>query len=307
MGESYNPAGGVTSKRGSSAPMSNGKDEFTIGIVAPASRLDHAVAEQVTALAAARYATGRPVLRFHPQCFLSAGHFAGEDAARAAAFLEVANDPDVDAVWFARGGYGSCRIAEPVLAGLSEVARRKIYLGYSDAGALLAALYGAGFAHVAHGPMPADIKRPGGEAAVARSLAFLLHGAPGALEPSVTPALPSAAFNITVLSHLIGTALLPVLAGHLLMLEEVSEQMYRIDRALCQITSAPALRRVAGIRLGRCSAIPPNEPDFGQSEEEVARYWCARSGIAYLGRADIGHDIDNKVVPFGRWPSRAGA
>ncbi len=34
-------------------------------------------------------------------------------------------------------------------------------------------------------------------------------------------------------------------------------------------------------------------------EEAVARYWCARSGIPYLGRADIGHDVDNKVVPFG--------
>jgi muramoyltetrapeptide carboxypeptidase len=56
---------------------------------------------------------------------------------------------------------------------------------------------------------------------------------------------------------------------------------------------------VAGIRLGRCSAIPSNDPEFGRTEDEIARDWCARSGIPYLGRADIGHDAGNKVVPFG--------
>ncbi len=105
---------------------------------------------------------------------------------------------------------------------------------------------------------------------------------------------------MVVLSQLLGTPLQPDLAGHVLMLEEVTEQMYRIDRFLFHITSNPGIRRVAGIMLGRCSEIPPNEPDFGQTEEQVARHWCGVSGIPYLGRADIGHDIDNKVVPLGR-------
>ena len=102
---------------------------------------------------------------FHPQCFLSAGHFAGEDAARMAAFLDIANDESFDALWFARGGYGSCRIAETSIAQLTPAARSKIYLGYSDAGGLLAGLYKEGFTGLAHGPMPSDILRAGGEAA----------------------------------------------------------------------------------------------------------------------------------------------
>jgi muramoyltetrapeptide carboxypeptidase len=258
------------------------------------------VAEKVAALANALYPDRPPDIRFHPQCFRSSGHFAGDDETRARAFLEVANDEGVDALWFARGGYGSCRVAEGLLSALTAAARRKIYLGYSDAGALLAGLYKAGFAGLAHGPMPSDIGRPGGDAAVSRALAFLIDRAPDALEASVSPATATAAFNITVLCHLMGTPLEPDLAGHVLMLEEVGERMYRIDRALFQLTGNPALRRVAGIRLGRCD-IPANEPPFGQSEEEVVRHWCARSGIPYLGRADIGHDIDNKIVPFGRW------
>ena len=275
-----------------------------IGVVAPASRLERAGADAVLQLAQALHPSRPPELHFSPQCFLSSGHFAGDDETRARAFLDVANDERFDALWFARGGYGSCRLAERLLPQLTEAARRKAYLGYSDAGFLLAGLYKAGFTRLAHGPMPADIMRPGGEAAVKRALSFLVDGAADTLEATVSPKKPTAAFNITVLSHLLGTPLEPDLTGHVVMLEEVAEAMYRIDRALFQITSNAAMRGIAGIMLGRCSAIPANQPDFQENEEEVARYWCGRSRIPYLGRADIGHDVDNKVVPFGRWSAR---
>jgi muramoyltetrapeptide carboxypeptidase len=112
--------------------------------------------------------------------------------------------------------------------------------------------------------------------------------------------VPQAAFNITVLGHLLGTPLEPDLSGHVLMLEDVSEHIYRIDRAMFHISASSNIRRVAGIRLGRISDVPPNDPEFGQDEEEVVRHWCEGASIAYLGRADIGHDIANKIVPFGR-------
>ena len=255
------------------------------------------MADRVTALAAARFPAVE--LHFHPQCFLSSGHFAGSDAERAAALVEIANDTSFDAVWFGRGGYGSGRIAEAALGQLTDGARAKTYLGYSDAGVLLAGLYGKGFPGVVHGPMPADINRSGGEAAVARALSYLATGATETLEPSVAGSGKVAAFNLMTLSQLIGTPFQPDLTGHVLMLEEVSEYMYRIDRSLFHVTSNPAVRRVAGIRLGRCSAIPDNDPDFGQSEVEVVQHWCGKAGIRYLGRADIGHDAGNKIVPFG--------
>ncbi len=271
--------------------------------MAPGTRIDAGIADEVKHLASRHYPDKPPEIEFHPQCFLSSGHFAGDDAARAAAFLDIANDASFDALWFARGGYGSCRFAEEVLPRLTPAARDKIYLGYSDAGTLLAGLYKAGFPRLAHGPMPIDISRAGGAAAVERALAYLIEGAAEALEPHVGIEGPAVAFNIIILGHVIGTALQPDLAGHVLMLEEISEYMYRIDRDLCQITSNPAMRQVAGIRLGRCGDIPPNDPDFVLTEEEVARHWCEVSGIPYLGRADIGHDADNKVVPFGPPPS----
>jgi muramoyltetrapeptide carboxypeptidase len=276
-----------------------------IGVVAPGSPMSSQVPASVQALAAKLYPDRTPEIHFHSQCLASHGHFAGDDATRAQAFLEIANDESYDAVWCARGGYGSCRVAEAILRGLTEPAKRKAYLGYSDAGTLLAGLYRAGFAAVAHGPVAEDIMRERGEAAAGRALAWLIDAAPQTLEPTVRRGQKTAAFNLTILSHLLGTPLQPDLEGHVLMLEEVSEAMYRIDRSLCHVTSNAEIRRVAGIMLGRCNKIPPNEPDFGMTEEEVARYWCRRSGIAWLGRADIGHDVDNKIVPFGAY-TRAG-
>jgi muramoyltetrapeptide carboxypeptidase len=273
-----------------------------IAVVAPSSRLSPEVVGRVQSLAADLYLGRATDIVFHPQCLASHGHFAGDDASRAAAFIEVANDDRYDAVWFARGGYGAGRLVERILPELREPARRKAYLGYSDGGALLAALYGRGFEYIAHGPMAQDILRDGGEAAVARALAWLIDRDPGSLEPSVGDCAKAAAFNLAILGSIVGTPFQPDLEGHALMLEEVAEPMYRIDRDLFHITSNPGIRRVAGLRLGRCAAIPDNAPDFGMNEEEVARYWCGRAGIRWLGRADIGHDAENKVVPFGAWP-----
>lgn len=273
-----------------------------IGVVAPAARLDPPLADGVRALAEQTFGVGGPEIVFDPQCFLSAGHFAGDDAARAEAFVRVANDAAFDALWIARGGYGSARLIADVLPQLNAAARDKMYLGYSDAGALLGALYGAGFAHVAHGPMPADILRPGGDAAVIRALRWLTARDRDTLEPTVLSGAQCAAFNLTILGTLIGTPWQPDLAGHTLLLEEVSEHIYRIDRTFGHILANPAIRKVAGVKLGRCSLIPPNDPEFGCDEEAVARQQCERAGIPFLGRADIGHDADNKVVPFGRLP-----
>src|SRR5256885_14511880 len=101
-----------------------------IAVVAPSCPLKGEAAEAVQ-----RIVDGRRdcEIVIHPQCFLSDGHFAGPDAARLAALREMMADPSIDAVWFARGGYGSNRIAEAALAELPEAARHKHYLGYSDA------------------------------------------------------------------------------------------------------------------------------------------------------------------------------
>jgi muramoyltetrapeptide carboxypeptidase len=267
-----------------------------IAVVATSCPLKREAAERVEAIVAER---GDCELFIHPQCFLSAGHFAGTDAERLAALCEVMADPAVDAVWFARGGYGSNRIAEAALADLPAAAQGKLYMGYSDAGFLLAGLYKAGM-EAAWGPMPQDVLRDEGDTAVHRALNWIALRDRSALEPKLQP--PAMAFNLTVLSNLLGTPLEPDLTGVDLLIEDVSEHLYGIDRTMFHVTASSNVRRVARLRLGRVSDILPNEPDFGSDEAAIVADWCARSGIPFGGSADIGHDAQNKVVPFGPSP-----
>jgi muramoyltetrapeptide carboxypeptidase len=263
-----------------------------IAVVAPSCTLKSAAADAVKAIAAER---GDCELGFHPQCFLSHGHFAGPDEVRLAALREVMADPAVDAVWFARGGYGSNRIAEAALEGLPAAAGSKVYMGYSDAGFLLAGMHKAGL-NVAWGPMPQDVVRRGGEDAVSRALDWLVRRDATALEQDLQG--PAMAFNLTVLSSLLGTPLEPDFTGIDLLIEDVDEHLYRIDRSLFHVTASENVRSAARLRLGRVGNIPSNDPDFGRDELSIAEEWCTRSGISFGGRADIGHDVRNKVVPF---------
>ncbi len=270
-----------------------------VAICAPACPIGHDDAAAVQSVA-----QGWPgiELHFHPQCFQIDGHFAGPDELRLAALLECANDPAFDAVWFARGGYGSSRIAQAALTQFDHRAQGKAFLGYSDMGYLLGGLYREKIGQPVHAPMLADIRREGGERAIGRVLDWLSGNEQG-LEPSLDER-PTVAFNLTTLAMLGGTPLMPGLAGHIVMVEEVSEHLYAVDRLFFHATAH--LSGIVGLRLGRVSDVPENDRPFGADAAEIAHYWCDRHAIPLLGDADIGHDAANRIVPFGLARSRSG-
>jgi muramoyltetrapeptide carboxypeptidase len=264
-----------------------------IAVVAPSNALKREAADRVAGIVSDR---GDCEVVFNPQCFFSDGHFAGSDAQRLAALREVMADDSVDAVWFARGGYGSNRIAEAAVRDLPGAAFSKLFMGYSDTGFLLAAFHKAGLG-VAHGPMPQDVVRDGGEAAVRRALDWIVSRDPNAVEPELRP--PAMAFNLTVLSTLLGTPLEPDFGGVELLVEEISEHHYSIDRLMFHVTANPNVRGIARLRLGRVGDIPENDPAWGSDEHAIVADWCDRADIELGPPADIGHDSANKVVPFG--------
>ncbi len=265
-----------------------------IAICAPATPITREQQVALEALVAAEFPSHR--VTFHDQCFERAGHFAGDDLRRLSALLEFANDPVYDVVWFAKGGYGSNRIAEAAVAQMNRAARTKTYIGFSDAGYLLAALYRERIGQSVHGHMPVSARSEGGKEAIRRVLRWL-EGDTSGLEPSLDGTTPAAAFNLITLAMIAGTPMMPDLTGHVLMVEEVSEHMYSIDRLFFHL--AGSLSRLAGLRLGYVTDVPENYVEFGQSEEDIARFWCDRMGVPYLGRAEIGHTSANRVVPFG--------
>jgi muramoyltetrapeptide carboxypeptidase len=267
-----------------------------IGVVAPASRTTAAAVGPVTAYAARAFPEVELV--FHPQITETDGHFAGSDFARAAAFVDYANDPTLDAIWFYRGGYGSNRILRLAMPELKAPARTKKYVGYSDMGFLLGALYARRIGHPAHGPMVSDIGRTDGEETVHRSLAWLARGARSGFEPGLD-GNPSAAFNLAILGSLIGTPWLPDLTDHILIVEEVSEPLYNVDRLLFTIANATQLQGIAGLRLGAVTDIQENTPPWGETLDYMMIRWSRDMGVPYLGRARVGHMQDNHVVPFG--------
>ncbi len=275
--------------------------QVRIGICAPSTPIYKEEAEQLIALTSQSHPEAQLV--FHDQCFAIEGHFAGQDDLRSSAFLSLANDPSLDAIWFARGGYGAARIADDILTQLGPAAQSKHYMGYSDGGNLLGALYKAGIGTQAHGPMPVDMRRDSGMVAVQRGLDWLVHRDRHALEPHVEAGKKYAAFNLMTLAMMVGTPLLPDLEGHVLMIEEIAEYLYAFDRALFNVTTYLADKGLAGIRLGRVSEVPENNRPFGEEAEDIVQRLCDRYAIPYLGRADIGHDVDNKVVPFGTIPT----
>lgn len=266
-----------------------------IAVCAPSTPITRKDAQRVQALVSDEFP--EITLEIHEQCYAVDGHFAGSDQLREDAFVECANDQSFDAVWFARGGYGAGRIAERALDRLTGDAGDKTYLGYSDGGYILGALYKGRIGRCVHAPMVNDIRRTDGEDAVRRTLQFICDQKNG-LEPSLASEKhPVVAFNLTTLAMMAGTRLMPGLAGHVVMVEEVSEYLYAVDRLFFHATAH--LAGIAGLRLGRVSDVPENDRPFGSDPIEIARYWCDRHAIPFLGEADIGHDSANKIVPFG--------
>ena len=269
-----------------------------IGVVAPGRPVSHEGSLRLSAFMALTYPDHEIV--FHPQCYLSEGHFAGSDAVRAAAFLEYANDPSFDAIWFARGGYGSNRILEEVMPRLGPAANRKTYIGFSDMGFLMGALYARRIGKQLHGAMASSVGMNDKAEAAGWVLAWLIDGDRQGLEPSLnTDKRPAAAFNLAILTTLIGTPWMPDLTDHVLMIEDVGEPLYRIDRMLFQMAHATQLKGIAGIRLGQVTDVQDNDPPFIETPEQMIVRWCGEMKVPYLGRAQIGHVELNRVVPFG--------
>lgn len=267
-----------------------------IAVVAPARTLPNDAVAMLQRIAAEPAFAGIELF-VHPQCFSSSGHFAGTDAERAKALISVGNDPTINTVWFARGGYGSCRIIDTVVGALGAAARAKQWLGYSDAGYLLSAFDRACIGKSVHSPMVADGLREGGEAAIRRVL-NLFAGDTSGIDRGLGPASSAVALNASVLASLTSTEHFADLRGRVLIIEEVDEHLYAFDRALYTAFASGRLDKAQGVRLGRVSGIPQNDVPFAEAPRDIVERWCRWRGVPFLGHADIGHDADNKIVPF---------
>lgn len=227
------------------------------------------------------------------------GYLAGTDEHRRQQLADAWNDPQCRAILCARGGYGGARILEdwtwPAAAG------SKWLIGFSDITSLLWSLSKAGISGV-HGPLLTTLP-----AEPERSVKRLFDWVEGrSLEPLQGTGwgggqasgylLPA---NLTVATHLLGTAVQTSLDGAILAFEDVGEAPYRIDRMLTQWRMMGMFQGVRGIALGRFSrcAADPKIPSF--TAEEVLRDRLGDLGVPVVCDLPFGHDGENMALPVG--------
>lgn len=225
--------------------------------------------------------------------------------------LEDALASDADIVWIARGGYGLTRLLSQL--SLPEGAI-PVVVGFSDATALHALLWQRGYKSV-HGPLATSVAGEPDE--TFQHLLRVLEGrASGTVldglrvlgeEPSSDDQLSQDiegrlfVANLCVLSHLAGTSGQPRLDGAVLVLEEVGERPYRIDRMLTQLRESGTLDGVRAIVVGHLTGC--EEPDGGQraapSAEHVFEERLLPLGIPVLAGLAVGHTAPNFALPVG--------
>jgi muramoyltetrapeptide carboxypeptidase len=234
------------------------------------------------------------------------GYLAGGDQARGADLERMIDDPDVRAIFCARGGYGSQRLLPMTdLAGLA--AAPKPIIGYSDVTALLAAAVASGVVAV-HGPMVADDISRGLPTRSASHLLGLLTDPGYRWEVEVPVAVrpgrgsgPLVGGCLSVLAATLGTPYAPATDGAVLFLEDVHERPYRLDRLLTQLRQAGKLAGLAGLVFGTMAACPS---DNGVGPLDVVRACCSDLSCPVGFGLAAGHRLpeaggENLALPLG--------
>ncbi|HTQ78608.1 MAG TPA: LD-carboxypeptidase [Thermoanaerobaculia bacterium] len=229
------------------------------------------------------------------------GLFAGSDGERLAAFHRLAADPDIRAIFFARGGHGLLR----VLPGIDWelLARRpRAYIGYSDLTPFLHAVVARLQLVAFHGPLVAAEIARGLSAQERDSLFGALAGRYPAAEPLAAPVRAGAASGpllggcLSLLAATQGTPFAPDLSGSLLFWEDVGETPYRIDRMLTHLRLSGTLSGITGMIVGHISL-----GGFDGDADWPALVGDALSGFPWplAWGLPSGHAAPNRTLPLG--------
>ena len=268
-----------------------------IGVIAPAGPVAADALPAVQAL----YARHGYRARLYPGCHADTGYLAGPDTLRLADLHAALADDEVAAIHCLRGGYGSMRLLDGIDTALLR-RKPKLLIGYSDITALHAlwALHGLPSLHA---PMPAsDLIKPGREDDEEALFQLLRRGlkagdvlapalAPGAL---CVPGLATGALiggNLSLVAALLGTPWAWQAQGAILFLEDIHEELYRIDRLLSQLRLAGVLGAVAGFVLGSFTE--------DASPAALLRDTLLPLNKPVLGGWPSGHGTPNRPLPLG--------
>lgn len=242
------------------------------------------------------------------------GYLSGTDQQRAEDVNKAFADDSVDAVIAVRGGWGCNRIL-PLIDYDMIKQNNKVLLGYSDITSLMNALYVKTGMASFHGPNGysywADFQAQQfkdmimeGKATTMRNykekeetLTMMTNRTTTVNGGKAQGVLVGG--NLTVLTSLCGTPYFPDLRGKILMLEDVGENIYRIDRFLSQLQLAGHLDDVAGIVFGHCTECDPGGGFGSFTLHEIFEHYFKPLGVPTYTGAQFGHIRDNHILPVG--------
>lgn len=239
--------------------------------------------------------------RVYPSALERAGYLGGSDDQRLADLNAALADPSMRAVWCTRGGYGVQRIVDRVDFA-AAAADPKLVVGFSDITALHLALWQRTRLVTVHGPVAAQLDK-GAESITAQGAKHvLMSGQPVTVKADPAELTYSVRTsgraegrllggNLSLLAASMGTPDLPDLTGAILLIEDISEFPYRVDRMLTQILRGNALAGLTGVAIGQFT-------DCGEAAEVIAER-LAPLGIPLLGGLPIGHGDQHLAVPLG--------
>ncbi len=234
----------------------------------------------------------------------SHGYLAGTDEERIAAFQQFLDHPDLDAILCARGGYGTTRIIDELR--FDEFSKHpKWVVGFSDVTALHLRLARMGFESI-HGIMPLLFSKDGAESSVAH-LHDALFGEPLQLTADAnqfnhhgkaTGKLIGG--NLSLLVDSLGSPDQPETKGKILVVEEVDEYLYKIDRMFVQLKRAGKLDALAGLIVGHFTDAKDSDLKFGESVEEIIRTHTRIYSYPVAFGFPTGHENPNHSWIHGR-------
>ncbi|MEO8031352.1 MAG: LD-carboxypeptidase [Gemmatimonadota bacterium] len=243
------------------------------------------------------------------------GYLAGTDEERLDDLNAALRNPVLDAIWCLRGGYGVTRILDQVdFAAMA--ARPRVIIGYSDITALLLAAWRHTGLVTFHGPMARAPLTSFSRDHQARVLASaVVPGRLGRLpqpDDVLVPKSPRIVTirggkaegrliggNLTLVQCLIGTRHLPDFDGAILFLEEVNEDLYRIDRMLAHLRMAGALDRVAGVVVGQVTELSQRGADGSMGYDEILATYLEPLGVPVAYGFPFGHVESQWTLPVG--------
>jgi len=279
----------------------------TIGLVAPASPVKNM--DYVERSAAVLRAQGFDVV-IGPSCCDSYGYFAAPDLIRAADINNMFENPEIDGIFCLRGGYGTPRILDMLDYGMISE-NPKVFLGYSDITAIHVALNQISNLVTFHGPMPASDMVEDFDTfslcsylnAITSTVPIGFIENPWGIEPCALVKGKAEGIitggNLSLITSTLGTPYEIDTRGKLLLIEEIDEYTYRIDRMLTQLRLSGKLDDCEGIVLGNFNNCVPQYPDFDLSLNQVFNDILVPTGMPILSNLMIGHCSPKITIPLG--------